>query len=66
MLFKIEPLDILSNCIWPYSEFKKEKDILPSKEIQNSIGNKTKEAVYMSSSVRKNIKDVDRIISELY
>ena len=37
--------------------------ILPSKEIQNSIGNKTKEAVYMSSSV---IKDVDRIISELY
>ena len=48
------------------SDLKKIRIILPSKEIQNSIGNKTKEAVYMSSSVRKNIKDVDRIISELY
>ena len=47
------------------SDLKKVQIILPPKEIQNAIGNKLKEAVYASSTMRKNIEDADKEIKKL-
>ena len=47
------------------SDLKKIKIILPPKDIQDSIGDKLKEAVYASSSARKNIEEADKDISSL-
>ena len=49
------------------SDLKKIKIILPPKEIQKSIGDKLKKAVYISSSMRKNIKKAkSSITSQLF
>ncbi len=47
------------------SDLKKVKIILPPKEVQNSIGNKLKEAVYASATMRKNIEEADNAVSKL-
>ncbi|MCZ2282421.1 MAG: N-6 DNA methylase [Bacteroidales bacterium] len=47
------------------SDLKKVQIILPPKEVQNAIGNKLKEAVYASSTMRKNIEDADKEIKKL-
>ena len=45
------------------SDLKKIKIILPPQKIQKSIGDKLKKAVYMASSMRKHIKDVEQDIN---
>ncbi len=47
------------------SDLKKIKIILPPKGTQDSIGAKLKEAVCISSSMRKNIKQAENDISQL-
>lgn len=47
------------------SDLKKIKIILPPKNVQKSIGDKLKEAVYASYSVRKKIEEADNYISKL-
>ena len=47
------------------SDLKKIKIILPKKEIQQSIGNKLKSAVYVSSQMRNNIESADKAIKKL-
>jgi len=47
------------------SDLKKVKIILPPKEIQESIGEKIKEAVHSSSTIRKNIEEADNAITKL-
>ncbi len=47
------------------SGLKKIKIILPTKEIQDEIGKKVKDAVYAKVTVRKNIEDADIEISKL-
>jgi len=47
------------------SDLKKVRIILPPKEVQDSIGDKLKEAVYISTSMRKRIEDADKAISKL-
>ena len=49
------------------SDLKKIKIILPPKEIQKSIGDKLRKAVYISASMRKNIKEAESdMISQLF
>jgi len=47
------------------SDLKKVKIILPSKEIQKSIGDKLKDAAYAASSIRKNIDEADYAVCNL-
>jgi len=47
------------------SDLKKIKIILPPKEVQDKIGNKIKEAVYLSSTIRKYIEEADKEIKNL-
>ena len=47
------------------SDLKKIKIILPPKNIQKTIGDKIKKAVYASKSMRKYIKEADDDISKL-
>ena len=47
------------------SDLKKIKIILPPEEVQNKIGNKQKNAVYFSSSIRENIEEADSDVLDL-
>ncbi|MBW1650771.1 MAG: restriction endonuclease subunit S [Deltaproteobacteria bacterium] len=47
------------------SDLKKVKIILPHREIQDIIGNRLKEAVYASFTIRKKIKEADNAILKL-
>ncbi len=49
------------------SDLKKIKIILPPEEMQNSMGDKLKKAVYISASARKIIKEAEgSLTSQLF